>query len=49
MGYRRLFIIRKDLELTPENEDGTTTVGIWFCPLPDEKAHAISKKYHLYV
>ena len=36
-------------ELVPENEDGTTTVGIWFRPLPDEEAHKISKKYHLYV
>lgn len=36
-------------ELTPENEDGTTLVGIWFKPLPDEVAHKISKKYHLYM
>lgn len=35
-------------ELTPENEDGTTLVGVWFKPLPDEVAHKISKKYHLY-
>ena len=35
-------------ELTPENENGTTTVGIWFKPLPDEIAHQISKKYQLY-
>ena len=35
-------------ELTPENEDGTILVGIWFKPLPDEVAHKISKKYHLY-
>ena len=35
-------------ELEPEEEDGTTLVGIWFCPLPDEKAHEISKKYQLY-
>ena len=35
-------------ELTPENEDGTCTVGIWFKPLSDEKAHQISKKFHLY-
>ena len=35
-------------ELTPENEDGTTTVGIWFKPLPNEIAHKISKKYPLY-
>lgn len=36
-------------ELTPENEDGTTLVGIWFKPLPDEVTHKISKKYHLYM
>ena len=30
-------------ELTPENEDGTCTVGIWFKPLDDEIAHKISK------
>ena len=36
-------------ELEPENEDGTTLVGIWFKPLPDEIAHKISKKYHLYM
>ena len=36
-------------ELVPENEDGTTLVGIWFKPLPDEVAHKISKKYHLYM
>lgn len=35
-------------ELTPENEDGTTTVGIWFKPLSDEISHKISKKYQLY-
>jgi peptidyl-tRNA hydrolase len=35
-------------ELTPENEDGTTLVGIWFAPLPDDVAHKISKKYQLY-
>ena len=35
-------------ELTPEEEDGTTLTGIWFCPLPDEIAHKISKKYQLY-
>ena len=35
-------------ELTPENEDGTTTVGIWFKPLPDTIAHTISKKFPLY-
>ena len=36
-------------ELTPEEEDGTTLTGIWFAPLPDETAHTISKKFHLYV
>lgn len=36
-------------ELMPEEPDGTTLTGIWFCPLPDEVAHEISKKYHLYV
>lgn len=36
-------------ELEPEEENGTTLTGIWFCPLPDETAHAISKKYHLYM
>lgn len=35
-------------ELKSENEDGTTLVGIWFKPLPDEVAHKISKKYQLY-
>lgn len=35
-------------ELTPENEDGTCTVGIWFKPLNDEVAHKISKKFPLY-
>lgn len=35
-------------DLTPENKDGTTTVGIWFKPLPDEIAHEISRKYPLY-
>lgn len=36
-------------ELTPEEENGTTLTGIWFAPLPDETAQAVSKKYHLYV
>ena len=36
-------------ELMPEEPDGTTLTGIWFCPLPDEVSHEISKKYHLYV
>lgn len=35
-------------ELTPEESDGTTLTGIWFCPLEDSVAHSISKKYHLY-
>lgn len=34
--------------LTPENEDGTCTVGMWFKPMPDDIAHAISKKFQLY-
>lgn len=36
-------------ELEPEEDNGTTLTGIWFCPLPDEQAHIISKKFHLYV
>lgn len=36
-------------ELEPEEENGTTLTGIWFCPLSDEQSHEISKKYHLYV
>lgn len=35
-------------ELEPEESDGTTLTGIWFKPLPDDIAHAISKKYQLY-
>lgn len=35
-------------DLKPENEDGTTTTGIWFKPLPTEQAHLISKHYQLY-
>lgn len=35
-------------ELTPEEDNGTTLTGIWFCPLPDDVAHIISKKYQLY-
>ena len=35
-------------DLTPENEDGTCTIGMWFKPLPDEVAHKISKKFQLY-
>lgn len=36
-------------ELNPEEDDGTTLTGIWFCPLADDTAHYISKKYHLYM
>ena len=36
-------------ELKPEEDDGTTLTGIWFCPLVDDTAHYISKKYHLYM
>lgn len=36
-------------ELAPEEENGTTLTGIWFGPLPDEIAHSISKKFHLYM
>jgi len=35
-------------ELEPEEDDGTTLTGIWFKPLDDETAHAISRKYQLY-
>lgn len=35
-------------DLTPENEDGTCTIGAWFKPLPDEQAQKISKKFKLY-
>lgn len=35
-------------ELTAEEENGTTLVGIWFKPLPDEVIQKISKKYQLY-
>ena len=35
-------------DLTPENEDGTCTVGAWFKPLLDDIAHRISKKFQLY-
>ncbi len=35
-------------ELAPENPDGTTTIGMWFRPLPDDIAHKISKKFQLY-
>ena len=35
-------------ELTAEEPNGTTLTGIWFCPLPDDIAHQISRKYQLY-
>ena len=35
-------------ELIPENENGTTLVGIWFKPLSDDISHELSKKYQLY-
>ena len=35
-------------DLTPENPDGTCTIGMWFRPLPDDDAHKISKKFKLY-
>lgn len=35
-------------ELEPEEDNGTTLTGMWFCPLDDEVAHKISKKYQLY-
>lgn len=35
-------------ELEPEEDNGTTLTGIWFRPLPDDVAHEISRKYHLY-
>ena len=46
------FFLIKDsclTELEPEEEDGTTLTCIGFKPLPDDLAHAISRKYHLYV
>ena len=36
-------------ELQPEEENGTTLTGIWFGPLPNDTAHEISRKYHLYM
>lgn len=43
------FIIDKCYyETKPENENGTTTVGIWVAPLDDETCAHISKKYRLY-
>ena len=35
-------------ELEPEDEDGRTLTCIGFRPLPDDVAHAISRKYQLY-
>ena len=35
-------------ELTPENEDGTCTVGIWFKPLPFSVTDKISRKFKLF-
>lgn len=35
-------------DLTPENPDGTCTIGAWFKPLSDDIAHRISKKFPLY-
>lgn len=35
-------------ELAPEEEDGTCLTCFWTVPLPDDVAHRISKKYHLY-
>ena len=35
-------------ELEPEDEDGTTLTCIGFKPLPDDVAHAISRKYQLF-
>lgn len=35
-------------ELEPEELDGITLTGIWFCSLSDAIAHSIGKKYHLY-
>ena len=35
-------------ELEPEEEDGTTLTCIGFKPLPDDVAHAISRKYQLF-
>ena len=35
-------------DLTPENSDGTCTIGMWFAPLKDDIAHQISKKFKLY-
>lgn len=35
-------------EIKPEEDDGTTIVGVWFRPIPDEVSHVLSKKYQLY-
>lgn len=49
-GYDYGFIYDNCLtELTPEEEDGTCLTTFWTAPLPDETAHQISHKYHLYV
>ena len=45
------FFLIKDsclTELEPEEEDGTTLTCIGFRPLPDDIAHAISRKYQLF-
>ena len=44
------FLIRDNCltELVPEDEDGRTLTCIGFRPLPDDTAHAISRKYQLY-
>ena len=45
------FFLIKDsclTELEPEDEDGTTLTCIGFRPLPDDVAHAISRKYQLF-
>ena len=45
------FFLIKDsclTELEPEEEDGTTMTCIGFRPLPDDVAHAISRKYQLF-
>ena len=35
-------------EIKPEEDDGTTIVGVWFRPIPDDVSHLLSKKYQLY-
>jgi len=55
MENQDFFLIRDNCltELEPEEVDengvGRTLTCIGFRPLPDETAHAISRKYHLYV